>query len=123
MNNGKSLGLECKMLGTGKASPKSFSFNKVSIEQMEGLINFSKQFGSKGYLLINFRYLNSHKGETYALTIQEFLYLRWAFPNHDYFIEKYPRNEKSIPLSYFQEKVLSLPRLEKGWDLRKLTGG
>lgn len=118
--DGKSLGLECKMLGTGKANPKSFSFNKVSVDQMEGLVKFSKQFGSKGYILVNFRYLNNHKGEAYALTIQEFLYLKWAFPNHEDFIKEYPRNDKSIPLEYFRENVLQLERLGKGWDLRKL---
>ncbi|MFW6282408.1 MAG: hypothetical protein ACOC1O_06470 [bacterium] len=120
INNGKSLGLECKMLGTGKSNPKSFPFSKVSDEQMIGLINFSKQFNSKGFLIINFRYLNSHKGRTFALTIQEFLYLRWVFPNHEEFVKKYPRNDKSIPLEYFKEEVLELQRLGKGWDLRTL---
>ena len=116
----KSFGLECKMLGTGKSNPKSFPFSEVSITQMEGMVEFEKQFGNKSYILINFRHLNNKKGRLFALSISEFLYLKWAFPNNEEFVEKYPRNDKSIPLEYFKNYVLELPRLGKGWDLRKL---
>lgn len=117
--NGRNLGIECKMIGTGKSNPKSFPFSKVKDNQLEGLVEFSKYFGNKGYILINFRQFPK-KGKAFALTIQEFLYLKWAFPNKKEFIEKYPNNDKSIPLDYLKEEVLELPRLRKGWDLRLL---
>ena len=114
---GKDIGLECKMITDNS---KSFAFNKVSQTQMEGMIEFEKQWNHKSFLLINFRWIDHKKGKCFALPISEFLYLQYAMPNFEEYQEKYPRNEKSIPLDYFEECVLELPRYEKGWDLRML---
>jgi penicillin-binding protein-related factor A (putative recombinase) len=117
--NGKSIAIEAKIIND-KAESKSFPFERLSEEQIRGLIEFNKHWNHKSYILINFRWINSHKGRTFALTIEEFLYLRYAMVNNEYFLDKYPRNAKSIPLEYFIEETTELKRLGKGWDLRVL---
>ena len=102
------LGIECKMLRERKGyNPKSLPFSNVSEDQREGLLEFNQKENSKGYLLVNFRYFKG-KGRTFAVTIGEFIYLEQSL------------ERKSIPLDYFINNTVELPRLNKGWDLRKL---
>ena len=123
LDAGIMYGIECKMNTSGG---KSFNFNCVSESQIEGLTEIVKQ-GGQGYIIFNFRWMGSGntKGKVFAITILEYLYLRYAFPNVEKFIEKYPNNDKSIPLEYFQKETLEIPKLPLeqggyGWDLRVL---
>lgn len=123
LEDGTMYGIECKMNTSGG---KSFSFDAVSWYQIKGLMDIEEQ-GGQGYILYNFRWIGSGntKGKVYAITILEYLYLRSASLFDEEFKEKYPYNEKSIPLEYFQKHTLEVPklRLEEGgfgWDLRVL---
>ena len=106
-NGEKLLGLECKIINN-KAQTKSFSFDRLSDVQREGLMDLDRLKNSKGFILINFRWINNKKGKLFALPITEFINLEYSL------------DRKSIPLDYFQECCLELPRLGKGWDLRLL---
>jgi len=109
--NGKTLiGIECKMLRARKSgNPKSFPFSMLSDDQEEGLLKLSRVNNSKSYVLVNFRWTNNKKGETYALTIAEYMYMRTHM------------DRKSIPLSKFRNgSGLQLERKGKGWNLEPL---
>lgn len=109
--NGKTLiGLECKIIND-KAKSKSFYFNRLKEIQKEGLLELDQIDNSKGIILINFRWINNKKGKLFVLPITEFVNLEYSL------------NRKSIPLDYFEECTLSLPRKGKGWDLRLIMGG
>lgn len=104
------IGIEAKLLRARKSgNPKSFPFSRLSDVQREGLAEF-EQIGdsSKGYVLINFRWTNNKKGECFALRIGEFFEIEQAI------------GRKSIPLDYFREVAISVPRLGKGWNLQYL---
>jgi len=104
--NGEQLcGIECKLLRSRKSgNPKSFPFSRLSDVQREGLQDLDSFPNGKGIILINFRW-KKHKGDCYALGINEFLHLE----------EKLDR--KSIPLEYFEENGFKIPRKDTGWDL------
>lgn len=107
--NGVLVGLECKMLRARKSgNPKSIAFSQVTDTQREGMVRLHKEKGGYGFVGVNFRWVNNKKGEVFILPIDEFLSLE----------EKFDR--KSIPLDYFREECISLPRYESGWDLRLL---
>jgi len=103
------VGIEAKLLRSRKSgNPKSFPFSRLSEVQREGLLEFDQLDNSKGYIIINFRWINNKKGRCFALPITEFIYLEQAL------------DRKSIPLDYFVENTLELPRKDKGWDLSLL---
>jgi len=110
LNYGLLMGVECKMITDGS---KSFPFDKISENQVEGLKRIN-DCGGKGLLLFNFRWMGSGKckGKVFCIDILEFLYLEHAL------------DRQSIPLDYFQQNTLELPKLELeegyGWDLRVL---
>ena len=106
--NGKQItGIEAKLIND-KAETKSFSFSRLSEVQREGLLELDKMNNSKGIIVINFRWINNKKGRCFALPITEFINLEYSL------------DRKSIPLDYFIECTLELPRKGEGWDLRLL---
>lgn len=109
LSNTKVLALECKLLRKRKNSnPKSIPFSRLSDNQREGLLEWDKKDICDSYLLVNFRWIDHKKGKCFALPITEFIYLEQAL------------DRKSIPLDYFENNVLELPRYKEGWDLRLL---
>lgn len=107
--NSYNLCLECKMLSKRKSNnPKSLPFDRLTTDQRKGLLEWDLQDINKCYVLVNFRWIDSKKGKLFALDIKEFLYL------------EYDLDRKSIPLDYFEECTLEIPRLGKGWDLSLL---
>ncbi|MFW6377109.1 MAG: hypothetical protein ACOCZ5_00550 [bacterium] len=116
--NGHTLiGIEAKIIND-KAQSKSFPFNRVSDEQIEGMLELKEYENSESFILINFRWTNHKKGDTFALDVNEFLTLRDMDKEDKKTIGL---NSKSIPLDFFRENVLQLPRLGKGWDLEPLV--
>jgi len=89
-------------------NPKSFPLSRVTEDQKNGLFEIDKNPISKGFILVNFRWINNHKGKLFALPISEFINLEYAL------------ERKSVPLDYFEECTLEIPRYKKGWDLRLL---
>ena len=110
MKNGLMLGIECKMTTDGS---KSFSFDELREQQKIGLKDI-KEKGGESYILYNFRWMGGGncKGKVFAITVLEYYYLMYAL------------DRKSIPLDYFQNNTLEIPKLELeegyGWDLRVL---
>ena len=105
------FGIECKMTTNGS---KSFSFDEVTEQQKIGLKDIQEK-GGESYILYNFRWMgtSNDKGKVFAISILEFYYLMYAL------------DRKSIPLDYFQNNTLEVPKLELdeggyGWDLRIL---
>jgi len=124
LHNNIFYGIECKMVTDGS---KSISFGRVTVDQQEGLLEIQHQ-GGKGYILFNFRWMGpgNTKGKVFIISIVEFLYLQHAMKNYDKFKEKYPRNDSSIPLKYFQDCAEEMDRLKLyeggyGWNLLQLT--
>lgn len=115
------LGLECKMLGSGKSKPKSFSYKDLALHQQQGLQEFSKKKNAKGYVLLNFRWINRYKGRAFALSIEDYLFTKMQsiLLSKERANEKL-LNEKSMKLQYLEENAIELERLGKGWDLRPL---
>lgn len=109
VTNSCNLCIECKQLkGGSSGKPKSIAFSRVSEAQRKGLLTWDKMDINKCYILVNFRWIDGNKGKLFALDIKEFLYL------------EYELDRKSIPLDYFEENTLEIPRYGKGWDLRLL---
>lgn len=108
--NGKVLmGLEAKLLSARKSgNPKSFSFNRLSNVQREGLENLSTFENTLPIVLVNFRWCNHKKGECYALTYKEF---------KDY---EENLNRKSIPLDLFRKEITRIDREGSGWNLKQI---
>lgn len=110
------IGMECKMLND-KAKTKSFAFNKVSKDQIEGLLELDKYSNTIACICVNFRWINRHKGETYIIPIRKFLYYKRL---GDKAKKEIGLNSKSIPLDFFRENILQLERYKQGWDLTKI---
>jgi len=115
------LGLECKMLGSGKSEPKSFSYNDLSVDQQKGLSGFCKKENALSYVIVNFRWINHKKGRCFALSIEDFLFakLQSMLLDKKSALKK-DLNQKSIKLDYFKKNAIELERLCKGWDLSVL---
>lgn len=105
------VAVECKMLRARKSgNPKSFPFSSLSDDQFNGLRDISKWDNSKAFVMVNFRWTNNKKGETFLITINHYMYLK------EYM------DRKSIPLDKFRDddKIISLERKDSGWDLSPL---
>lgn len=107
-NGEKLIGVECKELKERKSGkPKSFSFNRLSDNQYEGLQEINNFNNAKGIILVNYRWF-SGKGKLFVLPIDYYLYLEQDL------------DRKSIPLSVFEKTCEQLDRDGKGWDLNQL---
>jgi len=111
LTEGTMYALECKMTTSGS---KSFAFDELTEQQKIGLKEI-KEKGGESYILYNFRWMgtSNDKGKVFAISILEYYYLMQAL------------DRKSIPLDYFQNNTLEIPKLELkkggyGWDLRVL---
>ena len=103
------MGIEAKQMSKRKSgNPKSISFNRISDTQREGLKNLNSFKNTLPLLAFNWRWCDNKKGETYILTIDEFLDLEESL------------NRKSIPLSWFRENGYKIERKGTGWDLKKM---
>lgn len=89
-------------------NPKSFPFNNLSKVQREGLVEWSKININKCYVLLNFRWTNNKKGETFGFDIVDFLKIEQQV------------DRKSISLDMCRKLGICIPRYKTGWDLRYL---
>jgi len=108
--NGETLiGFEAKLMSSRKSgNPKSIPFSRVSEVQREGLKNLDKFNNTLPIIGFNWRWCNHSKGETYVLTINEFLELENNI------------GRKSIPIEWFRENCELIERLGTGWNLKQV---
>ena len=108
-NGEKLMGIEAKLMSERKSgNPKSIPFSRLSDTQRKGLIHFNSFDNTLPLIGVNWRWCNSKKGETYILTIEEFLDLEENL------------GRKSIPLNWFRENGFKVDRKGTGWDLSKM---
>lgn len=103
------MGIEAKQMSERESgNPKSISFSRLSDTQRKGLKHFSSFDNTLPLVAVNWRWTSNSKGETYIMTINEFLELEETI------------GRKSIPLSWFRENGYSIERKGTGWDLEKM---